>query len=103
MSNMDTPCAAGAYSAYDADFTAAGSEGDMAAQLWPLNDKTLTDIETSASADQLAFTLDVRACIGASVYDAAAAGTSWKFQLVAAGQNLTGGSNRSALDLTITK
>ena len=104
MSNMDTPCAAGAYSGYDADFTAsAGGSGDMAAQLWPLNDKALTDIETSATADQLAFTLDVRACIGASVYDAAASGTSWKFQLVAAGQNLTGGSNRAALDLTVTK
>jgi hypothetical protein len=47
-------------------------------------------------------TLDVKGCIGAA-YDSAASGTSWSFQLTGAGQSLTGGSNRSALDLTIKK
>ncbi|MFM8625809.1 MAG: hypothetical protein ACKOCC_02540 [Actinomycetota bacterium] len=101
---MDTPCEGGAYSGYGSDFTLSNANpNDMASRLWPLNDKTTADIATSPTADQIAFTLDVRACVGAAVYDAAARGAKWNFELVAAGQNLTGGSNRAALGLSITK
>lgn len=103
MDKMDTPCAAGAYSGYENDFTVAAGQNDMASSLWPLTDKTATDLVTSPAADRVSFTLDVKTCIGASRYDAAASGTKWSFQLVAAGQNLTGGSNRAALDLSIVK
>lgn len=104
MGRMDEPCAGGAYSGYDSDFTLSNAgPNDMAERLWPLNDKTATDLVTSPTTDQIAFTLDVKTCIGASVYDAASSGTKWNFQLVAAGQSLTGGANRAALDLTITK
>jgi hypothetical protein len=102
MSSRDTPCETGAYSAYDEGFTATTST-DMADRLWPLNDKTVTDAETSASGAQLGFTVDMRACIGAATYDAASSGTTWNVQLVAAGQSLTGGSNRAALEVRIAK
>ena len=44
---------------------------------------------------------DAKACIGAA-WDAAASGTSFNFQLTAAGETLTGGANRAALDLVIS-
>jgi hypothetical protein len=51
----------------------------------------------------LSFTLDLRACIGATTYDAATAGTQWSIQLTGAGQSLTGGSNRASLELIVRK
>ncbi len=104
MGQMDTPCDIATYSAYDAFTPATGADAsDMGNRLAPLTDKQTTDSDTSASATQLSFTIDVRSCIGAATYDAAAAGTSWGIQLNASGQMLTGGMNRASLDLTVTK
>jgi hypothetical protein len=104
MGQMDTPCDIATYSAYDAFTPATGPDAsDMGNRLAPLTDKQTTDSDTSASATQLSFTIDVRSCIGAATYDAAAAGTSWGIQLNASGQMLTGGMNRASLDLTVTK
>lgn len=104
MGQMDTPCDIATYSAYDAFTAATGADAsDMGNRLAPLTDKQTTDSDTSASATQLSFTIDVRSCIGAATYDAAAAGTSWGIQLNASGQMLTGGMNRASLDLTVTK
>jgi hypothetical protein len=97
----DTGCGVANYSGYDTQFTAA-TGNDMAERLWPLYDKQTQDSDSSTSAGKLTMTLDVKGCIGAA-YDSAASGTSWSFQLTGAGQSLTGGSNRSALDLTIKK
>ena len=102
MGSRDTACEPGAYSAYDNGFTLTTGT-DMAERLWPLNDKTTTDSVTGTATNTLSFTLDMRACIGASTYDAAASGTIWYIQLTGAGQSLTGGSNRASLDLTIRK
>jgi hypothetical protein len=74
----------------------------MAERLWPLYDKQSEDSDSGTSATKLTMTLDVKGCIG-SAWDSAASGTSWSFQFVGAGQSLTGGSNRAALDLTIKK
>ena len=104
MGQMDTPCDIATYSAYDAFTAATGADAsDMGNRLAPLTDKQTTDSDTSASATQLSFTIDVRSCIGVATYDAAAAGTSWGIQLNASGQMLTGGMNRASLDLTVTK
>lgn len=104
MGQMDTPCDIATYSAYDAFTAATGADAsDMGNRLAPLTDKQTTDSDTSSSATQLSFTIDVRSCIGAATYDAAAAGTSWGIQLNASGQMLTGGMNRASLDLTVTK
>jgi hypothetical protein len=75
----------------------------MAEKLWPLADTTTTDSVTGTSSNQLSFTLDLRACIGATTYDAATAGTQWSIQLTGAGQSLTGGSNRASLELIVRK
>ena len=97
----DTGCGASNYSGYDTQFTAATGT-DMAERLWPLYDKQTQDSDSGTSAGKLTMTLDVKGCIGAA-YDSAASGASWTFQLVGAGQSLTGGSNRAALELTIKK
>jgi hypothetical protein len=97
----DTGCGVTNYSGYDTQFTAATGT-DMAERLWPLYDKQSEDSDSGTSATKLTMTLDVKGCIG-SAWDSAASGTSWSFQLVGAGQSLTGGSNRAALDLTIKK
>ena len=102
MGQQDTACLPGAYSGYESGFSLQ-SGGDMAAMLWPLTDTTTTDSVTGTSSNQLSFTLDLRACIGASTYDAAAVGTQWNIQLTGAGQSLTGGSNRASLDLIVRK
>ena len=104
MGQMDTPCDIATYSAYDAFTAATGADAsDMGNRLAPLTDKQSTDSDTSASATQLSFTIDIRSCIGAATYDAAATGTTWGIQLNASGQMLTGGMNRASLDLTVTK
>lgn len=97
----DTGCGVANYSAYDSSFTATTGT-DMAERLWPLYDKQSQDSDSSTSATKLSLTLDVKGCIGAA-WDSAASGASWSFQLVGAGQSLTGGSNRAALELTIKK
>lgn len=98
--SMDTPCAAGAYSD-NAGFNIA-TGGDMAERLWPMTDKQSVDSDSGTGAAKLTFTLDAKTCIGAA-WDSAASGTSFNFQLTAAGQTLTGGANRAALDLVIKK
>jgi len=104
VGTMDTPCDITSYSAYDAFTAATGADAsDMGNRLAPLTDKQATDSDTSPTATKLSFTIDLRACVGAATYDAAAAGTKWTMQLNASGQMLTGGMNRASLDLTVTK
>jgi len=101
---MDTPCDIASYSAYDAFTAATGADAsDMGNRLAPLTDKQTTDSDTSPSATQLSFTIDLRTCVGTAVYDAAPVGKKWTMQLNASGQMLTGGMNRASLDLTVTK
>jgi hypothetical protein len=102
MGSQDTACLPGAYSGYESGFSLLAGDG-MAEKLWPLADTTTTDSVTGTSSNQLSFTLDLRACIGATTYDAATAGTQWNIQLTGAGQSLTGGSNRASLELTVRK
>jgi hypothetical protein len=102
MGSQDTACLPGAYSGYESGFSLLAGDG-MAEKLWPLADTTTTDSVTGTSSNQLSFTLDLRACIGATTYDAATAGTQWSIQLTGAGQSLTGGSNRASLELIVRK
>jgi len=102
MGSQDTACLPGSYSGYESGFSLLSGDG-MAEKLWPLADTTTTDSVTGTSSNQLSFTLDLRACIGATTYDAATAGKQWSIQLTGAGQSLTGGSNRASLELIVRK
>ncbi len=72
---------------------------------WPLLDQTTTDSASSASNSTVDFTLNVRACVQAA--DEEWSSNYWgstspfNFELAAAGTQLTGGANNSALQLTI--
>jgi hypothetical protein len=101
MGSNDTPCSTSHYSNYTTDFTPT-TNSDRAAQLWPLYDKQTTDIDTSSSSAQLQFTIDMKSCLG-SAWNTLASGAEFNIQLVGAGENLTGGANRSALDLRVRK
>jgi len=74
---------------------------------WPLLDTTTSDSASSPDNSTVDFTLDLQACVEAAD-DQWGTGywgseTSFNFELVAAGTQLTGGANNSSLQMTIEK
>ena len=85
----------------------ARQAGGMTGVGWPLLDQTSSDTASSPSNSTVDFTFDLQACIqaadnewGSNVWGS---GSSFSFELAAAGTQLTGGSNNSSLQLTILK
>ncbi|NBO54704.1 MAG: hypothetical protein EBU84_08945, partial [Actinobacteria bacterium] len=72
---------------------------------WPLLDQTTTDSASNASNSTVDFTLNVRACVQAADEEWGSnywgSSPTFNFELAAAGTQLTGGANNSALQLTI--